>query len=402
MKEELLSLGRRDDSLDDAVHLPAPGQRFSIILLLLVATLGLAYEALLSFTSVLEPHRFPIPYAVPIFDTPFVLVATSIGYLCLERHRIRQDFQSVAIGASLWLAALMALGHILTQPDYPGTPGVDPGLAPYLFFATYLAALTGVGLGTHFADRQLPLTDRARWLIVVGCVGFCIVIVQVVLIVYPLLPSLVMRPGRLTPFAVWTGGILNGVVALWALWGWRHRLRASGSQQGFVNLLALAAFVWVVGLLGFLLFPYRYAISWYVSGFARPIGVLVIFVALLREQAWLYREARARLRDLEQLHQAAQALGSKLDASEIIHTLAATGLMIARADASILFRLDARAQVLRAVTSSAPAGVHVDDLELPIGRGASGLAALEQQPVWTSNIHVDASLRLPADVGARL
>src|SRR5262249_50071480 len=127
-----------------------------------------------------------------------------------------------------------------------------------------------------------------------------------------------------------------------------------------------------------------------------------IFVALLREQAWLYREARARLRDLEQLHQAGQALVSKLDASEIIHTIAANGLMIARADASILFRLDARAQVLRAVTSSAPAGLRVDDLELPIGRGASGLAALEQQPVWTSNIHVDASLRLPADVAARL
>src|SRR5213593_2071082 len=161
MKKERPIFRRADESPDDAIHSPAPGQRVPI-LLLLVATLGLAYEAILLFTSFLAPYRFPIPYAVPIFDTPFVLVATGIGYLCLERHRMRQDFQSAAIGMSLWVAALLAAGHILTQPDYPGTPSLDPGVAPYLFFASYLAALTGVGLGAHFADRQLPLTDRGR------------------------------------------------------------------------------------------------------------------------------------------------------------------------------------------------------------------------------------------------
>src|SRR4030095_5435791 len=58
--------------------------------------------------------------------------------------------------------------------------------------------------------------------------------------------------------------------------------------------------------------PYRYAVSWYVGGLARPLGVGVIFLALLREQAWLYREARNRLRDLEQLHEASQALVTTL------------------------------------------------------------------------------------------
>src|SRR5262249_57824142 len=129
MKRERLILQRVDDSPDDAVHSPAPGKRVPI-LLVLVATLGFAYEAILLFTSVLTPYRFPIPYAVPIFDTPFVLVATGIGYLCLERHRLRQDFQSAAIGTSLWLAALLAIAHILTQPDYPGMRDVNPGLAP--------------------------------------------------------------------------------------------------------------------------------------------------------------------------------------------------------------------------------------------------------------------------------
>lgn len=51
-----------------------------------------------------------------------------------------------------------------------------------------------------------------------------------------------------------------------------------------MNLLALAAFIWLAGLLGFLLFPYRYSVSWYLAGVARLLGIGVIFVGLLREQ----------------------------------------------------------------------------------------------------------------------
>jgi len=282
------------------------------ILLVLVAIVGLGYEALLFFTPLLAPYRFPIPYAVPLFDIPFALVATGIAYLCLERHRIRQDFQSVAIGTSLFVAALLAIDHILTQPDYPFAPGVNPGIAPYLFFGSYLAALTGVAVGTHYADRQLPLSDRNRRTIVVGCIVLGAFIALMARIVSPLLPSMVMPPGRITPFGVWAAGILNSAVAVWALWAWRRRLSQAGTPQGFVNLLAVAALVWVLGLVGFLLFPYRYGVSWYLAGVARPLGVGVIFVALLREQVWLYSEARARVRDLEQLHQAGQTLMTTL------------------------------------------------------------------------------------------
>jgi len=286
------------------------GQRVPL-LLVLVAAVGLAYEALLLFTSVLTPYRFPIPYAVPLFDIPFVLVATGIAYLCRERQRIRQDFQSAALGTSLFLAALLATGHILMQPDYPFAPGVNPGIAPYLFFSSYLVALTGVALGMQYEARQFPLTERGRTMVILGCVLLSAVIMVVVRLVTPLLPSLVM-PGRLTPFAVWTAGLVNGVVAVWALLAWQRGPSEARAPHGFVNLLALAAFVWVLGLVGFLLFPYRYGVSWYVGGLARPFGVGVIFVALLREQAWLYREARSRVRDLEQLHEASQALVTTL------------------------------------------------------------------------------------------
>ena len=341
---------------------------------MLVATVGLAYEALLLFTSVLSPYRFPIPYAVPLFDIPFVLVATGIAYLCLERHRIRQDFQSAAMGTSLFLAALLAIGHILTQPDYPFGQGVNPGIAPYLFFASYLAAVIGVALGTQYADRQLPLTDRSRTMVILGCVVLSVLFAVMVHIVAPLLPSLVMPPGRLTPFAVWTAGIVNGVVAVWALWAWQRGLSQPRTSQEFVNLPALAAFVWVLGLVGFLLFPYRYAVSWYVAGLARPFGVGVLFVALLRDQVWLYREARSRVRDLERLHEASQALVNTLghDAAlqgygrrlleavseqDILNDAVETTRSLLHADGVALFLAGARGRLRLAAAVSWPTDV---------------------------------------------
>jgi signal transduction histidine kinase len=355
------------------------GQRVPL-LLVLVAMVGLAYEAVLAFTSALAPYRFPIPYAVPLFDIPFVLVATGIAYLCRERHRIRQDFQSAAIGTSLFLAALLAIGHILTQPDYPFAQGVNPGIAPYLFFSSYLAALTGVALGTQYEDRRFSLTERGRTMVILGCILLSAVIVVAVRIVTPLLPSMVMAPGRLTPFAVWTGGLVNGLVAVWALWAWQRQRAQARAPEGFENLLALAAFVWVLGLAGFLLFPYRYAVSWYVAGLARPFGVGVIFVALLREQVWLYREARSRVHDLEQLHEASQALVTTLghDAAlqgygrrlleavseqTILDDAVATTRQLLRADGAALFLPGAGARLQLAAAVGWPTHVSESAVE---------------------------------------
>src|SRR5207249_11137988 len=81
----------------------------------LLALSGLVYFGLLIFTSVLAPYRFPIPYAVPIFDTPFVLAAIGVGYLCWERHRLRQDLRSASLGGALW-------GH----PQQTGQPERAP------------------------------------------------------------------------------------------------------------------------------------------------------------------------------------------------------------------------------------------------------------------------------------
>src|SRR3989454_569540 len=267
------------------------------ILLLATALVAILYEAILLFTPLLAPYRFPIPYAVPIFDSPFALMAIGVAYLCLERHRLRQDAQSAVLGMTLWVAGLLALAHIFAQPDYPGVPGVNAGVAPYFFFLSYFFALMGLALATHYGDRELRLTDGAWLRIVIGLLVLSVAIAIAVLQIRPILPSLVMLPGRMTPFAIWVAGIANGLVGIWALWGGRRKLarhEAPGSQL----LLFFTAFIWLIGLIGFLLHPYRYAISWYLAGVAGPIGAGLIFVGLLREQVWLYREARARLGDL--------------------------------------------------------------------------------------------------------
>ena len=367
-----------------------------------VVLAALAYEAVLFFTALLSPYRFPIPYAVPIFDTPFALVGLGVAYLCLERHRLRQDFQSAALGATLWLTGLLAMAHIFAQPDYPGTPGVHAGVAPYFYSLTYLGAFTGIALSTHYGRRPLPLADRARYGIAASLLVLAVIIVAVVVQIRPIVPSFVMPPGRWTPFALWVTGLAIGAAAIWAIVGSVGRIRAAAPDP-YARLFLLASLVWGLGFLGFLIYPYRYGISWYVAGLARPIGVGFIFVGLIREQVELYREARGRLRDLEGLHRAGQALVTSLDATQIVDTIAAKAIEVSGAAGAILFRLDSVAKVVRAVTRAGAISPElVRGLELPVGQGASGLSVAQGRAVWTANLQEDLSLPFPAPVRDRM
>src|SRR5207245_1381510 len=179
--------------------------------------------------------------------------------------------QSAVLGMTLWVAGLLAVAHIFAQPDYSGTPGVNAGVAPYFFFLSYFFVLTGLALSAHYGDHQLPLSDGARFKIVIGLLVLSVVIVIAVLQVRPILPSLVMLPGRMTPFAIWVAGIANGVVGIWALCGGRGKF-ARHEPPGSQLLLFFTPFIWLIGLIGVLLHPYRYAISWYGAGPGGPVG----------------------------------------------------------------------------------------------------------------------------------
>ena len=376
---------------------PRRSRRLALSLpILLGLTLGIVYEAVFCLGSPGLPRRFVIPYAVPIFDTPFALVAIGIGYLCLERHRLRQDVRSAGLGTTLGLTALLALAHILAQPDYPGTPGVNAGIAPYFFFLSYLAGLAGIGLAAHSGDRSFSLTDRTRLWIGAVVVALSVVVVVGVIEVRPLLPSLVMPPGRFTPFGLWTGGFVIGTAGVWALWG---GLRRYSARDPFASYLLLATYIWMLGLIGVLICPFRYSIPWYLAGLARPIGVGVIFVGLLREQVWLYREARARQRDLDVLHRAGQALVRSLDLAEIAQTIVTKALDVSGADGAILFRFDEQERVLVAMSrAGAISDQLVSGLEMPLGRGASGVAVAERRPVSTCLLEDDPAVPFPLPV----
>src|SRR5439155_1570660 len=75
---------------------------------------------------------------------------------------------------------------------------------------------------------QLPLSDLARLRIAAAALGLSVVIVVAVWAIRPLLPSLVMKPGRLTPFAILAGALSAGLAGVWALAAGRKR--ASGKD----------------------------------------------------------------------------------------------------------------------------------------------------------------------------
>src|SRR5881409_3003258 len=369
-----------------------------VLLVLLYVTVGVLYESLVWFGSGAITARFPTPYAVPIFDAPFALVAIGIGYLCLERHRLREDARSAGMGSTLWLTALLALSHILAQPDYPANPGVNAGIAPYFFFLSYFAGLGGIGVAAHCGERSFALTGRGQLAIGAGVVVLSGALMTAVLHVWPLLPP--VAGGRFTPFGLGAGYFVLATAGVWALSG---GLRRYAARDPFGGYFLLAAFLWILGLLGFLLYPFRYSIPWYLAGFARPLGVGVIFVGLRREQVWLYREARARQRDLDVLHRAGQALVRSLDLREIADTIATKALEGSGADGAILFRYDARNRVLIAMSrAGAISDTLVSGLALPLGQGASGVSVAERRAVSSSLLEDDAAVPFPRAVVTRM
>ncbi|PYN05257.1 MAG: hypothetical protein DME07_00595 [Candidatus Rokuibacteriota bacterium] len=373
-----------------------PGRRVFVVLF--YVAVGALYESLVWFGWGALMPRFPTPYAVPIFDVPFALVAVGIGYLCLERHRLRQDARSAGLGTTLWLTALLALSHVLAQPDYPANPGVNAGIAPYFFFLSYFAGLVGIGLAAHCGERSFALTGRGQLAIGAGVVVLSGALMTAVLHVWPLLPP--VAGGRFTPFGLGAGYFVLATAGLWALSG---GLRRYAARDPFGGYFLLAAFLWILGLLGFLLHPFRYSIPWYLAGFARPLGVGVIFVGLLREQVWLYREARARQRDLDVLHRAGQALVRSLDLREIADTIATKALEVSGADGAILFRYDARGGVLIAMSRAGSiSSTLVSGLALPLGQGASGVSVAERRAVFTSLLEDDPAVPFPHDVVTRM
>src|SRR5882762_1888951 len=81
LKSTRAATARRSSSFEASVA--QLGAWFPI---LVGAVFGLVYELSIVFAGGRIARPLATPYAVPIFDTPFALVAVGVGYLCLERH----------------------------------------------------------------------------------------------------------------------------------------------------------------------------------------------------------------------------------------------------------------------------------------------------------------------------
>src|SRR5687767_1892654 len=200
---------------------------------------GAAYVTLLASTS-LSQFRFPSPWSVPLFDGPFAMVSIGVAYLCLERHRLRRDARSAWLGITLWITALLAVAHIATQPEPP---------APYFFPLTYLGGFIALGLAAHAEGRELRSNDRQRAIAAGAGASLALLVVLTVVSAQTALPSLVARSGQLTPFALWSMGLVLGGAALWAIdAARRHCVRRA--SDGFSRLFLVAGIVWGFAVLG--------------------------------------------------------------------------------------------------------------------------------------------------------
>lgn len=360
----------------------------------------LGFHAVLAFAAPVARHPLPLPHAIPVLEGSFALVCMGVAYLCLERHRLRQDIGSAALGTALWITSLLALAHLLAQPEYAGAlAGED--VAGCLFLVSYLVALAGAAVVNHAGGRKLPLGDPARAVIAAAALAAAIAFAALVWQAPALLPSLVAPSGRLSPLMLTVASLGTAAAGAWSV----HRFARSPrpEQAEFLRLVHLASVLWLVAVVGVLIRPDRMAIAWHLASLARPVGVGLIFVGLLREQVGLYREARGRLADLAGLHRAGHALVGSMDPVETMATIPEGALALLRADAALLLRLDARARMLRTVAHLGRISPQLAlALELPLGQGAAGLAAARRTPVWSADLHGGERLQFPDGVRERL
>src|SRR5437879_4225056 len=111
-------------------------------------------------------------------------------------------------------------------------------------FSGVLLIVATLGIAYLVLLLFTDLPNPFRLLLAVGGFLLSVGIVVAVLNVMPLLPSPVMKPGKMTPLTVWVVAIVHGTVGVWALWGGRRAYLQRGDTRLFGGLLLLAVFVW--------------------------------------------------------------------------------------------------------------------------------------------------------------
>lgn len=363
---------------------------------------GLGYLLLIiRFAPTLQAGRFPLPWAVPIYEGPFAVASLAAGYLCFQRHRLREDVGSAALGVGLWVTTVFTVSHMLSQPDYGWRSFLPPPVAPAFLFLAYTAFFMSLGLSAYVGRRRLPLTDRSRVIVGVGAFVVAAGIVAGLVLAAPALPPLV-KAGILTPAGRWFGLLTAGAAGVWSLLGVARKLWR-GNDLPFTGFLALSSLLLLAAVAGFLLVPFRYSLTWYVAGFARPVGASILFLGLLSEQIGLYRDARSRQRVFEGLHRAGQAMMATLDQRKLLNIITQGVMEVSDAEGAILYEVAGDPAVLRPVSWSGRFTSFIsEEVCLPVGVGVAGRAAAEGLPFWSSDAAADSGINVTPEYVERV
>jgi signal transduction histidine kinase/ActR/RegA family two-component response regulator len=95
--------------------------------------------------------------ALPMSETAFALAAVAVGYLGVERQRLRRDARALAVAVPLGVTALAALGHVAYQAHAAGHTGA--ALLGHLAMFVAIAALVVALLHEH-VRRARTQDDR--------------------------------------------------------------------------------------------------------------------------------------------------------------------------------------------------------------------------------------------------
>lgn len=369
------------------------------VLLIVLGVLAFAYEALLLLTPLLSLKRFPNPAAAALLDTPYVLAGLGAAYLAFEHHRLRGLRRSAVLAGTLGFTGVIAFAHVLAPSEPAAASPVDANVASYFFFASYLTGFVAIALAAGQGLTERRVEDRRfAWIGAAAVLLAAAGVIAGISLGRHHLPLLAAPLGGFMPTGLVGAGALTGLAGTWALFTARRGVGPDGDEMG--ASLFVAAFVWIVALTGLLLDPSPYSVAWYVAGFARPLGMAVIFLGLLSEHVALYQEARDRQHDLEALHAAGLGLVESVEPRRAADAITTNAVMLTGASAAVLHRLDEASGELHSLSSTGrmpPSRLR--NVERGLAATLARGAAAEARGVWTGDLLLDGRFNAMDEIG---
>ncbi|MGH2366620.1 MAG: ATP-binding protein [Chloroflexota bacterium] len=297
---------------------------------------ALATAAVVGAVATTEPGQ-PYPWVQPAAESICVVTLAALAYLCLERHRTRRAPLAWWCGL-VFVAALIAnVFYILTFPGLVGQGGVigaAPSTSAYFFALQYAVLGGGIVFAVVCARRRIAPQGKAaqrRQLLITlaGALALCTLVVA--LAETGRLPVLVDASGFTATNRWLTRGLTLLLLAAGALVVPQTSRYRPWLSRPLLLCLAVSTAITLATE-----FPVqRYDGAWYAVRLLRPLAFGLVFIALLREYAGLYRDERLRAETQAGLAAAAGELAALQSPAEIVRALGRRLRLLVGGDRSV-------------------------------------------------------------------